>query len=209
MDNEKVARKNWTTSEIKRLCDWAGRRPLREICEELGRSEASVRGKARELRKEGREISLRFYESNLVWCSNCATWRTKVFSKTGACLVCRLRERVDRAKAKCDGALSALPDEARAEFLSKQSKRGSCPPQKPKLVSPRDNSPYEVKKAQVANALAAEEWQVAYLRKMANAEKTRLLRIRRKAKDAEKGFADLGKLDSGETRGRGCKNKAR
>ena len=176
--------RSWTTSEVRCLLEWAGKRPLSDICAELGRTEASVKSKAAELRRSGQKVSLRFYESKLVWCPNCATWRTKVFRATGMCLVCRLKERVGRAERKCEEALAALPDEARAEFLSKQRKRGSAVPLKPKIVPPTGNTPYEAMKYQADSAAATELWEVACLRRMANAEKTRLSRIRRKAEKA-------------------------
>lgn len=181
MNGAKPHGKSWTTSEVKYLLEWAGKRSVPDICKDLGRTEASVRSKAAELRRSGQEMSLRFYESKLVWCPSCATWRTKVFGATGMCLVCRLKERVARAESKCEEALAALPDEARAEFLSKQHKRGSGIPLKPKVVPPLSNTPYDSMKFQADSAVAAERWEVACLRKMANAEKTRLSRIRRKA----------------------------
>lgn len=178
---EPQGRKSWTTSEVRCLLEQAGKRPLSDICAELGRTEASIKSKAAELRRSGQKVSLRFYESELVWCPNCATWRTKVFRATGMCLVCRLKKRVGRAERKCEEALAALPDETRAEFLSKQHKRGSAVPLKPKVVPPTGNTPYETMKFQADSATAIELWEVACLRKMANAEKTRLSRIRRKA----------------------------
>lgn len=180
-------RKPWTTSDVKRLQEWAGRRPLSEICEDLDRTEASVTSKANELRKNGVNISLRFYRSKLVWCPNCATWRTRAFKKSGNCLVCRLKERVARAERKCEEALAALPDKTRAEFLSKQYKRGCSVPKRIKTGSPCGNLPYDVMKFQAENAIAAERWEVERLRRMANAEKSRLCRIRRKADQVDAG----------------------
>ena len=192
MDSVKPHGRSWTTSEVRCLLEWAGKRPLPDICMDLGRTEASVKSKAAELRRDGQEVSLRFYKSELVWCPNCATWRTKVFRATGMCLVCRLKERVGRAERKCEEALAGLPDEARAEFLSKQRKRGSAIPLKPKVVPPLGNTPYEAMKFEADSAVAAEQWEVACLRKMANAEKTRLSRIRRKAERASPVIAEEG-----------------
>ena len=44
------------------------------------------------------------------------------------------------------------------------------------------------------NAVAIEEWEVSYLRRMANAEKARLYRIREKAKGAEKEAAAIAQM---------------
>ena len=184
MSNGKPQRRNWTTSEVKRLEELAGRAPVAEICEELGRSEPSVRSKAADLRANGMRISLKHYESPLVWCPSCATWRTKVFKRTGECLVCRLEERVDRAKRRCDEALDGLSDEARAEFLSKQFIKGSSIPPRPALKHAESLSAYERAKRDAEHAVLVERWEAARLRKMANAEKTRLSRIRRKARDS-------------------------
>ena len=119
-----MPRRSWTTSEVRFLKKWAGRISANEICEALGRSKASVQSKVCELRKGGEGVSLRHYESVLVWCPNCATWRTKVFKGTGLCLVCRLRSRVDRCRRRCEEALLSFLRSARG-ILSKQFKRGS------------------------------------------------------------------------------------
>lgn len=68
-----MPRRSWTTSEVRFLKKWAGRISANEICEALGRSKASVQSKVCELRKGGEGVSLRHYESVLVWCPNCAT----------------------------------------------------------------------------------------------------------------------------------------
>ena len=174
--------RSWTTSEVRLLMEWAGRRPLPDICNDLGRTEASVRSKVGELRRCGADVSLRYYESKLVWCPNCATWRTRVFGRTGTCLVCRLRERVARSERRCEEALASLPDEARAEFLSKQFKRGSVASPMPRADAPEGASRYEATKAEAEHAVLVEHWEVDHLRKMANAEKMRLSRIRKKAR---------------------------
>ena len=189
-----MPRRSWTTSEVRFLKKWAGRISANEICEALGRSKASVQSKVCELRKGGEGVSLRHYESVLVWCPNCATWRTKVFKGTGLCLVCRLRSRVDRCRRRCEEALLELPDEARAEFLSKQFKRGSIIPPKPKMKKADGSSEYERRRCEEENAVAIEEWEVSYLRRMANAEKARLYRIREKAKGAEKEAAAIAQM---------------
>ena len=144
------------------------------------------KGKVCELRKGGEGVSLRHYESVLVWCPNCATWRTKVFKGTGLCLVCRLRSRVDRCRRRCEEALLELPDEARAEFLSKQFKRGSSIPPKPKMekrqTAPRNTRGAGARRRTLSpsrngRSRISGEWP--------NAEKARLYRIREKAKGAE------------------------
>lgn len=187
MSDGESRRRSWTTSEVRLLMEWAGRRPVPEICEELGRTEASVRSKAGELRRRGADVSLRCYESKLVWCPNCATWRTKVFGRSGTCLVCRLRERVARSERRCEEALASLPDEARAEFLSKQFKRGSAAPPRPRADAAEGASRYEAARSEAEFAVLVERWEVARLRRMANAEKMRLSRIRRKARTFDAG----------------------
>ncbi len=124
MEDGKLKRRAWTTSEERLLVDGAGRIPPCEICRLLDRSESSIKAKAAELRRRGMEVSLRYYESDLVWCPKCATWRTKVFKRSGECIVCRLKERLARQEEKCSVSLSEMPDDAGQLFLPNSSKEG-------------------------------------------------------------------------------------
>lgn len=171
---------NWTTSEIKYLIDIAGHEPLSEICRELHRSEYSVQSKANILRKLGFEVSLRYYKNSLAWCPQCATWRSRIFKTTGLCLVCRLRNRLNRCKQDCERALDNLSEEERSDFLRHSLKKGSLIPPRPSKPKPKNSSFYESEKAEAIYALDMEKREVVLLSRQINAEKSRLLRIRSK-----------------------------
>lgn len=198
MEDGKLKRRAWTTSEERLLVDGAGRIPPCEICRLLDRSESSIKAKAAELRRRGMEVSLRYYESDLVWCPKCATWRTKVFKRSGECIVCRLKERLARQEEKCSVSLSEMPDDARAAFLAKQFKRGSIVPPKPVIAQPKNNSPYCKAETDANHAVSIEQWEASYYRKLISAEKMRLSRIRKKLETcvAHQQSARTGRSDS-------------
>ena len=85
MTRKGSAQRPWTTDEIDRLRDMAGRLPRRDICRELKRSSGAVKMAAKRL-----GLSLRCCRTRLVWCDECAGWRSAV-DKDGRCRVCRMR----------------------------------------------------------------------------------------------------------------------
>ena len=67
MTRKGSAQRPWTTDEIDRLRDMAGRLPRRDICRELKRSSGAVKMAAKRL-----GLSLRCCRTRLVWCDECA-----------------------------------------------------------------------------------------------------------------------------------------
>jgi len=135
MKKEKRAQKAWTTLEERYLKQNAGFLCISEIALRLDRSEASVKSKASRLRKQNGCLSLRHFKSKLVWCPRCATLRTKLFSKTGHCMVCRLRDRHSRIVDDCETALLSLGEEHRFYYEVYEGYRQSSLPKRPVSTS--------------------------------------------------------------------------
>lgn len=167
------AQRPWTTEEIATLQDMAGRLPRREICRELKRSRKSVEHAAARL-----GLSLRCYVPRLVWCDECATYRSRL-DADGRCRVCAMRERLAGREAACAEALAAMTPEQRAVYAESESKRAT------RRFPPRPNkraccvvSRYQRDKAEADHLLAIEEWEYRRLKLPYDAAKTRLRRMR-------------------------------
>lgn len=154
----------WTTSEVARLREMAGEADRREICRELKRSRMSVQKKAA---REG--LSLRVRPWTLEWCVECATWRTRV-NASGRCPVCQARANIDAELARCAAEYAAMSAGQRAAFDAVESRRGPSK-RRPKRPSPTGD--------EQADAAAVEEWEMEFLRRRYDAEKSRLRRMRK------------------------------
>lgn len=182
MDESSRKRCPWTTLEIKFLIENAGRKEIGEICLILGRSEAAVRSKAANLKRAGvANISLRIFRWPLFWCPHCATWRRRIFLVDGTCGVCRLKARVRKSKDRCEGAIRTLPMSARMKYEEYEMYRGSMKSEEPKTPSLLGLSRFEKDEAMCLYYQEHEAWEVDYLNRRINAEKSRLRRIRRRA----------------------------
>ncbi len=171
----------WTTREVAFLIDAAGRLPLRTICKRLGRSESAVESMASKLNRSGEHLTLKCWSSRLVWCNECATWRTGIDDKTGRCRVCTMREQLRGREDACSRELAIMTPEQRLVYerteaqrrtrkaLERPQKRGSCP-----------MSRYERSKAEERYLIDLEEWEYRTLRLRYDAAKTRLRRMREK-----------------------------
>ena len=168
-------RRDWSTKDVARLREMAGRATRREICRELKRSSRAVECKASEI-----GVSLRCHESRLEWCAESATWRSTVSPKTGRCAVCRKRDQLDASERRIADALDQLPSEVRAVYEGSESSRGiRKPPTRPKRPR-RTGDRYADAKAEDAHLIAVEAWEAASLDLRIDANKTRLKRIRAK-----------------------------
>ena len=166
----------WTTEEITQLQDMAGRLSRREICRSLKRTRKSVQCMADRL-----GLSLRCYQSRLVWCVECASWRSRVSPKTGRCRVCQMREQLRGREDACTQVLEQMSEKQRRTYLDAESlrhtrstsleprpqKRASCPV-----------SMYERAKAEEQYLLDLEEWEYRRVLLPYNAAKKRLQRMR-------------------------------
>lgn len=169
------AQRPWTTEEIRYLAEHAGRAPLREICRHLKRPQGAVKMRAKRL-----GLSLRVPVWGLVWCDECATWRTSVSERTGRCRVCEMRHRTEGREAACADALASMTSEQRALYASTESRRGTRkkPAPKPRRPDTRSMGWFEAVKAERAWHAAVEEWEFGRAKLPYDAAKTRLRRMR-------------------------------
>lgn len=174
MTRKGSAQRPWTTDEIDRLRDMAGRLPRRDICRELKRSSGAVKMAAKRL-----GLSLRCCRTRLVWCDECAGWRSAV-DKNGRCRVCRMREQLAGREAACVEVYASMTPRQRAAYDDQEAKRGTRPSSLGPRPKRRESCPvsrYERDKAETAYLLALEEWEHRRLLPY-NAAKTRLKRMR-------------------------------
>ena len=175
MTRKGSSQRPWTTDEVEALRSMAGRVTRREICRQLKRSRKSVEHAAARL-----GLSLRCYVSKLVWCDECAIWRSRI-DKDGRCRVCAMRERLAGREAACAEALAAMTPEQRAVYDENEAKRGTrrFPARpKPRIAGSCPISRYERERAKAAYLLDIEEWEHRRLKLPYDAAKTRLRRMR-------------------------------
>ena len=185
--------KPWTLAEERQLAGLAGLVPVKSIASILGRSEDSVRTKAKELRGSGRLSStLRVerpveYVSDLRECPRCEKLRSK-FDGSGVCRVCVERERFDKYRRDAEKAYWAMPRE-----LRERSTCGFDVERRPELMSRRrDGRPkppdidgldeFYTAKAMDDYALALETYELDLARLDVDAMKQRKSKWLRKAK---------------------------
>ena len=171
------AQRPWTTEEVRYLAEHAGRVPLREICRHLKRPQGAVKMRAKRL-----GLSLRAPVWGLVWCDECATWRTSVSERTGRCRVCEMRHRTEGREAACAEALAAMTPEQRALYASTEARRGTRkrPEKVPPPIIPDNATEREAELIRARYAAAVEEWEWRSLKLSYDAAKTRLRRMREK-----------------------------
>lgn len=166
----------WTTADTRYLANAAGKVPLRDICRHLKRSADAVKTRASRM-----GISLRVPVWGLVWCDECATWRTELSPMTGRCRVCDLKHATARHEAACAEVMEKLPQKRRALYASTEAGRGSrrkLPPA-PRKPSTSSMGYIEAARAERKWLIAMEEWEYRKARLPYDAAKTRLGRMRR------------------------------
>lgn len=176
MTRKGSAQRPWTTDDIAALQDMAGRLPAVRIAQELGRSYWSLAHAAERL-----GVSLRCSLTQLVWCNECARWRSHTSTKTGQCKVCRMRDQLAGREAACAETLAAMTQKQRAVYTAQEAGRGtrkSSLKPRPKKRESCSVSRYERSKAEAAYQLDLEEWEYRSLKLPYDAAKTRLRRMR-------------------------------
>lgn len=166
---------DWTTAEIEFLRENAGTLTQREISQELKKSYWSVYKQAGRL-----GLSLRVHKPNLQWCNTCATLRATISPKTGECAVCRKREQLVRAKARTAAAYQSLPADQRSVYADSMTSRSTKRRKRPEKRGSNPLSRYERAKAHDDYLRDLERWEIDYLDREINAEKTLLKRMREK-----------------------------
>lgn len=174
MTRKGSAQRPWTTADVRYLAEHAGRIPRRDICLALKRSSMAVYKMAKRL-----GLSLRVPVRGLVWCDECASWRTWVSERTGSCRVCQMRERLAGREAACAEALAAMTPEQRAVYAESEAKRSTrrhAP--RPQRRRTDDMGLFEAARAEREWFAAVEEWEYRRLKLPYDAAKTRLRRMR-------------------------------
>ncbi len=149
------AQRPWTTEEIETLQELAGSIPLARIAEVLGRSGAATAKAAERL-----GLSTRRIRTRLVWCRECAGWRSSV-DAAGRCRVCRMREQLAGREAACAEVYSRMSPEQRAVYSS-EAKRGTRPSSlepRPRMCASCPVSRYQRDRARTDYLLALEAWE--------------------------------------------------
>ena len=167
-------RRDWTTAEVRFLAESAGRVPRREICRRLKRSAKSVRRKA-----ESMGLSLRVPAWSLVWCDECATWRTRLNAQ-GRCPVCQKRANIAAEAARCAYERAAMTPGQRRTFDEAEARRGRVKPhpRMPRRTGADGMGPFAASRAEQEWLAAMEAWQLERLTLEYDAEKQRLKRMR-------------------------------
>ena len=175
MTRKGAAQRPWTTEELRILHDAAGRIPAASIARALGRPAGAV---AKAAERQG--LSLRCRVPRLVWCDECAKWRSHV-DADGRCSVCRMRAQLQGREAACAEALAAMDPAQRAVYEDGEPRRRTrrLPPrpvERPSCPASR----WQREKAAADHALAVEDWERRCLKLRYDAAKTRLRRMREK-----------------------------
>lgn len=176
MTRKGAVQEDWTTAEIAFLRDAAGRLSRREICFHLKKSHSSVEHQAR---REG--LSLRCYKQALVWCNECASWRSYVNARTGRCKVCKMRIQLHGREVACAETMAIMTPEQRLVYEETESLRETREvPKRPVKQESCPVSRYQRKRAEERYLRALEAWEYKCLYLQYDAAKTRLRRMRKK-----------------------------
>lgn len=177
MMQEARNRDPFSPDDLEAILQWAGVRSVDSIAYALGRSAEEVDNAAFLI-----GLDTRLECPDLVWCDECATWRTSVSERTGRCRVCEMHHRTEGREAACAEALASMTPEQRALYVSTESRRqGFKPPQRiPPLAIPDGATEREAEAIKARHAAAVEEWEYRRAKLLYDATKTRLRRMREK-----------------------------
>lgn len=156
--------------------EWAGLRSVDSIAERIGRRPEEI---DTALFLLGVDVGLSC--PDLVWCDECAAWRTKV-NRFGRCPVCQARENIRAEKARCSDALESMDKERRAVYERREAARHAPiagPTPRPVLTVPEEATRRERAALEAFQAAAVEAWELKALKREYDAEKQRLKRIRK------------------------------
>lgn len=169
-------RNEWTTAEIQYLKEHAGRTTKRDIQFALKRSESSIKLMAHRL-----GLSLRVPLWRLVWCDECAAWRTSINERTGRCKVCQARANLSNTESRCTEVyqrMTAAQKEVYDESETKRGRRKEFIP-RPKFPEVGHLNEYAASKAKQDYYKALEAWNLEKVDVEYTACRKRLERMRR------------------------------
>lgn len=174
----------WTTSELGRVSELAGRVPPEEICRELGVTRGQLDNARRVINASGGSVSLRFYRHRLEICPACGC-RRSTLGRHGMCEPCRRARQLERIEARAAELLARLPQEERRVYESTESMRESAAAgPMPKAPDTSGMSRYEAERASELHDEEVERWMCALLYRRVRAAQKRKERIARKARNA-------------------------
>lgn len=155
--------RDWEPWEAAYLVQNAHKVPLEHVCAHLGRSEDSVKAKAKRLRAYGRDVGpLRKCGTVPAVCPRCGEVRYRFARRTGVCRACSERARIERIEREIERLAPMLPETSQRNLPgnsnpSARKRERPCPSQQP----------------------AAEDWEVEALCRKARRRQKTLDRIRR------------------------------
>lgn len=147
----------WTTTEDGVILKHRGKLSVEEIAELLGRSTNAVEVRARR-KKIG---SLRHRKRELVWCSKCSAYRTRI-NKFG-CPVCNVKMSLHDKRSEEARLYALLPQD------SKERKRpqthGSYKSKRPIPTDTKGMDAYSRIRAEEYHSIAVERWELTNIRR--------------------------------------------
>jgi len=178
MTQQGAKQSDWTTAEVSYLRCAAGKLPLSEISDNLGRTPGSVKMQAMRMGI----ASLRCYDQKLVWCVECASMRTFLDPTTGRCRVCTLRAQLKGREDACAEVLRMMGPLQRARYADTEAHRQTRHvPRRPAMRVSVPISHYQRRLAEEYYCRRLEAWEYRCLKLQYDAAKTRLCRMRKKA----------------------------
>lgn len=183
MTRKGARQRPWTTREVDRLVELAGRVPRREICRELRRSRKSVESEAARLRARGVPVDLRCHVTAMEPCPSCGRM-SALMGRDGICEACRREAQLARIEADTARLLAALPEAEREAYARTEAERETAGEPMPALLPTRGVSRYRAARNAELNERALELWRTQRLRRLVKAAQKRRERIRKKARKA-------------------------
>ena len=178
-------RRKWTTGDLREVERLAGKMPAAEIRKRMRLSKRQLRYAQELLRAEGRDVSLRFWETRLEVCPSCGHMRSMT-DGSGICEPCRLRRRLAATNAAISRLLAELPPEQRAIYADTEAELESSMEPLPPLPSTRGLGRYERARVEEEHELEVERVTTDNLRRRLKAAQRRKERIERKVSEEER-----------------------
>lgn len=169
-------RKEWSKNEEQYLIDHAGKLPLADLSEIMGRSVASIKHKTMLLNREGHALSLRYVPPRTIPCPSCGKMRSRI-NRQGLCRCCELEEMIQKVNADMTSALSRMSVKQRDIYRvndARLSSRVDAMPPAP--VFPKKN-PRAHKRIQEDYDIACEQVEIRNLERVLKARRRRYERM--------------------------------
>lgn len=169
-------RKDWTVEEEAFLKKNAGKAPVDDLSEMLGRSIASIKQKALYLNRQGACISLRYIAPRTVACPVCGHMRSRI-GQSGMCRPCELRKLIQKADEDTAVAMQRLSAAQREIYNGNEPKIGSRIDPMPPLPALPKNDARKEKRMIEDYDLACEKVEIVNLNRRLKAKRRRCERM--------------------------------